>query len=262
MPTQGESSISMLFAGEFSYGEHSITYTATEENLFDIHAFSATANDMFVTINGEQYPLQQKVTEVDGVLNIPVSFAKTLGLSGDAQISQSFESENITSVCRFYMDNPEYKDETWNYEEDNFETFKYLYFWVNSDQVPCVKNDEVYVPLYDLLLEMYDGEFTFFENGLEYLATGENPLGMKKVSAFLDDNFVTVDDKKISFDNKIIEENDIIRVPLSFTTKLGMKTEGISTYYGTSYSFSMENPAYIPPLEDDIEVNHLFYHLF
>ena len=250
--------VSTLFPGEFRFGNHSITYTALEENPFGIQTISAVAGDTFVTINGEQRALTHSVVEVNGILNIPFSFAKELGLDGGAEISHRLWDNDFTSYCHFYMDNPDY------HEEDFFDEYvpEQLYFWVSSDQVPCVENGEVYVPLYDLLQEMFEGEFTFFENGLEYVASGENNLQIEMVSACLGDNYVTVDGEKIGFEHEIITVNDIIRVPMSFTRNLGMENEGITAYYGTTYCFVMDNPSYQPIDDGLLEKNNWFYSLF
>ncbi len=249
--------VSVLFAGEFGFGNHRITYTALGENPFDIQTISASDGDAFVMVNGEQIPLTHCVKEVNGVINIPISFAKELGLSGRAQISQNLMSEGVMSHCSFSMDNPDYQE-----EYDDISMFEQLYFWVSSDQVPCVENGEVYIPLYDLLETMFDGEFTFAENGLEYIANGDNPVQIQKVSATVGDHFVTVDGEKVSFENEVITVNDIIRVPISFTKELGIQLDGISSYMGTSYRLSMDNPSYQPSEQEAYKNKHWFYSLF
>ena len=123
--------------------------------------------------------------------------------------------------------------------------YPYIDLWVYSDRLPHLENGEVCVPLYDFLIELYDGEFSFTENGMEYAATGENEMGITKVSVTVGDKFVMVDDKRIELENQVVRINDVIRVPIGFVEALGFGTDWISVYNNeTTYSFSMPNPKY------------------
>lgn len=229
--------LSGLYDGEFSYGYKSLTYTATTENEFGIKTVSVRDGDRFVTVDGVKFDVEAPVKEVNGILNIPISFADTCGYDGYVQTTYYTDGNAYTSY--FFKQ----KEESETIEEV-YEDF-YLDVWVFSDRLPHIENGEVCVPVYDLLLGMYDGEFSFTENGLEYVANGENDYGIKKVTVTVGDSFVTVDDKKIDLENKVVSVDDVIRIPIAFTEALGFTIDSIWVYdYGTSYSFSMLNPKY------------------
>lgn len=230
--------LSGLYTGEFTYGYKSLTYTATTENEFGIKTVSVRDGDRFVTVDGVKFDVEAPVKEVNGILNIPISFADTCGYDGYVQTTYYTDGNAYTSY--FFKQ----KEESETIEEV-YEDF-YLDVWVFSDRLPHIENGEVCVPVYDLLLGMYDGEFSFTENGLEYVANGENDYGIKKVTVAVGDSFVTVDDKKIELENKVVSVDDVIRVPIAFTEALGFTTNSIWVYdYGTSYSFSMLNTKYL-----------------
>ncbi len=253
--------VQLLFPGEFTFEENSLTYTALEENKFDIQTIKVSDGDLFVTIDGVERPLEAAAKEVEGVLNIPVSFTKELGIDeGYIQVRYN-AGGRIHTTYSFNMPNPDYVEPNYN----DYVPYM-LYVWVNSDRVPYVENGEVYVPAYDLFEGMFKGEFSFKENGMEYVATRENSYGIEKVSIYVGDNFVTVDDQKIEFDNKVVTVDDIIRVPISFIEKLGMTVTSIKSYdSSTTYQFEMENPNYV---EKEINnestelYNNWFYKLF
>ncbi len=253
--------VQALFPGEFTFEENSLTYTASEENIFNIQTIKVSDGDFFVYINGVERPLEEAAIMVDGILNIPFTFIKELGMnSGYANVRYNINGQSQT-VYNLTMANPKYDD-----SKNTPSIPKMLRVYISSDRVPYVENGEVYVPAYDFLEHMFGGEFTFHENGMEYVAKGENNYGIEKVSMFIGDNFVTVDDKKIELNNKVVSVDDVIRVPISFTEKLGMTVSHIGVYpLGTSYSFEMENPNYVEaeePTEEPIKEPSIYDNWF
>ena len=217
-----------------------LIFEAAEENVFGIKTVSAKSGDNFIVVNGEQHQLEKEVKEIDGIIKIPVSYAKDLGLSGEIVMSKDLDGTYLETSYDFYMPNPNYKSE---FDEEYIPETLYIGF--GSDQVPYMENGELFVPAYDLFQAMYEGEWTFFDNGMKYVATEENDIKINTLSAYVGDNFVTVDDKKVEFENKVINVDDIIRVPMSFTEKLGMESTNVSVRNDrTNYSFSMDNPSY------------------
>jgi len=75
--------IRSLYTGEFSFDTGYLEYRVSEgyKNEFEIEVFSARTGDSFVTVNGKQIELEAPVVEIDNVIQIPVSFAKELGLN-------------------------------------------------------------------------------------------------------------------------------------------------------------------------------------
>lgn len=224
--------------GEFEYGYKSLKYTATNENTDGIKTLLVKDGDSFVTVNGEKIAIEKPAVEVDGVLNIPVSFVRTYGYSAEIRSNFSVSADGYAhTTYSFTKENPLYVEVP--YEAP------YLYVDIVSDQMPYVDDGKVFVPLYDLLYGMYEGEFSFTENGMEYVATEDNDYGIKKVSVAVGDDFVVVDDEKVGIENKVVRVNDIIRVPLAFTEALGFETEDINIYGSeTWFSFSIPNPNY------------------
>lgn len=267
-----KSFIEVLFGGEAVKGENDFRYTATEENIFDIDTFYVKAGDDFALINGEKKSLGGVAEMVDGNLNIPMGFAAELGMNCSVNTNYSLNSGEtegtINSRFHFEMENPEFDP-----LEDKNEYYGYipltLHCWVTSDQVPHRENGEIYVPLYDLLLSMTSGNFTYGEEAdMEFVAARSNDYGIKTVKANIGDNYVTVNDEKIEFTNNIVEVNEIIRVPIEFTKKLGFKTNSISSSNSHSwYSFEKDNPKYLEKKqeeagEDENIYNNWFYQLF
>lgn len=228
--------INGLGKGEFEFGYKALNFNATTKNADGIKTFAVKDGDRFVTVNGERINIEAPAAEVDGVLNIPASFAGTLGYDGYINNYISLDNKSSHTSYSFNKENPLYSEKL---------VSPVLWVYVYSDRLPHMENGELFVPLYDLLIEMYDGEFAFTENGMEYTATSENDYGITKVSVSVGDNFVTVDDEKIEFGNTVVREDGIIRVPISFTEALGFEIDWITVdNSGTTYTFTMPNPKY------------------
>lgn len=132
-------------------------------------------------------------------------------------------------------------------EDDEFNDFPEAYFMesVYSDQMPYVDSGEVFMPVYDLLGTMYDGEFTITADSLRYTATGENKYGIGEVFAKVGENSVMVDGEAITFEKPVVNEFDIFRVPMEFVKKLGFEMENIwIDNDGTYFTISMPNPEF------------------
>ena len=226
--------------GEFKYGIKTLRYTAKTDNYDGIKTFFVRDGDPFVIVNDEKIAIEAPAMDVNGVLNIPVSFVHEYGYSAEINSDFSVGGEGYAHTLYYFeKPNPMYVER----EDEN----PYLFVSIVSDQLPHIENGEVCVPLYDFLYEMYDGEFSFTPNGMEYVATSENEYGITKVSVTIGDNFVMVDDKKVEFENKVVRVNDIIRVPLEFVKNMGFSIDWIyldNNNTATFYDFSMPNPNY------------------
>lgn len=247
------------YSGEFTFPENGLVFTTDTENVLGIKDFSAYIGDAFVTINGEQKPLDGYVEVYEGIMQIPVSFADESGFS--SHISMHY-TRGLFQGYSLYLEieNPEYEGNVDNY----YHTYipETLNYYVNSDRVPHMQDGVMYMPVYDFLKELFEGEFTFYENGFEYVASGENDFGISKVTVYTGDNFVTADDEKIELEGSVISVDDVMRVPVSFANSLGLTTENISVYYGTTYTFSKPNPDYTGnPYGDDPTYNNWWYSL-
>lgn len=258
MPVEGF--FAEIIGGEGVGDDNSLTVTSTEENVFDINTVTVTNGDSTIVINGENRQLSNPARLVDGVMRIPLTFAMDLGLEGRVR-GDWYEDNVMYWSYSFDMINPEYEEKY----ESNYEP-KNLGIFFGSDQIPYMENGELYVPAYELFTQMYSGEWTFSENGMEYTTSEENSIKIKKMSAYVGDNFVTVDDKKVEFENKIINVDGVIRVPISFTEKLGMEMISVTCEYDRAYyRFVMPNPSYVEPVENPEEgeeenwLTELFY---
>lgn len=224
--------VSQMYEGEFAFGYKSLVYTAKNINVHGIETLSVRDGDSFVTVNGNKISIEAPAREINGVLNIPISFAAAYGYSGTARTTH-FTYSGVRTEFYFSQKNP-------LYDWDEEETYRTL--WVSSDRLPHIENGEVCVPMYDLLLEMYDGAFSFTENGMEYTAAQTNEYGITTISVTVGDNFVTVDGEKVELENKVVRVDDVIRVPMEFAEKLGFESDGISVYGGGStYWFVMSD---------------------
>ncbi len=224
--------VGALYNGQFEFGTNSITYSADGENDFGIQAISAKTGDKFVTVNGEARSLDAPVEEKEGVIYIPIAFADSLGLEYGFDVHYSQVSGSSTWF-NFNRKNPDYNGEEYY---DFYEPFSY--YFVESDQLPHMSEDTIYIPIYDLLIEMYNGEFSFTENGFTYTAKGKNAFDIETVSVYNGDKFVTVDGEKVELSNEVIMVNDILRVPISFVESMGLTVDDINirTYNNhTSY---------------------------
>jgi len=234
-----------LTPGEFSYGDHSLTFTATGENPYALISASAAVGNSFITWNDTELELSGPVLEQDGIMYIPASFPKPLGI-------------NIEATIRFYKYGPEVQYhwfiENPAYTEGASSAYVpyYLYFYISSDQMLYMKDERIYIPAYDLFAELTEGNFTFEENLMTFTATdgGANPLGIQTLSVASGDDFVTVNGEQILLDAPAEEINQVLRIPVSFAEYFGFDIDSIRAYGDSShFTFSMKNPGY--QQEDD-----------
>ena len=150
-------------------------------------------------------------------------------------------------------------------KDDEYTEYEYnppvFYYYICSDQLPYIENGKLYMPVFDLCREMFNGEVTFCENGFTYTADSDNEFGIKSISVYEGDDFITADGKKIPLYGKVININNILRVPASLAEQLGMRIDNVQIYNKeTYYDLSMDNPNYVNNVEDT-EINW-FYDLF
>lgn len=239
--------------GEITFPDGQITYKTESENVHGISEFNARIGDAFVTINGEQKPLSAKVEVENGVMYMPVDFARIFGLSPEIS-TRYYDSGGINTSYWFRMPNPEYSDKSQNYYSPT------INYYVYSDRVPHIADGELYMPAYDFVGELFKGAYTFTDSGFEYTASGKNNFNISKISVNTGDNFVMVDDKKIELDAPVVSVDDVIRIPISFAEEIGLELSNISTnYYRTSYGFTAPNPDYENNSGDR---NNWFYNMF
>lgn len=230
------------FDGEFTFAAHELTYTATGENVFGINTFHAKTGDSFITINGEQVMLDAPIYEDEVDMQIPLSFLEGMGFEVNAH-TYYYTDGTADTTFNLTMENPEYQDDFYDDYEYIPET---LYYSVITDNLPYVKNDELYIPAYDLLNEVFIGEYEKTENGFTFTVTEENAQGVEKISVLSDDKFISVDDQKLELVSPAATVNDAVYIPVGFAEQLGLTITDISANsYTTIYNFKMPNPDYV-----------------
>lgn len=75
---------------------------------------------------------------------------------------------------------------------------------------------------------MFKGEFKFLGNGFEYAASGENNFGIESITVYDGDEFITVDGEKVPLSGKVVNVDNILRVPSSVTEQFGLEVLSIS----------------------------------
>ena len=239
-----------LFDGEFLFGPGTLIYTANSENVFGIKTITARKGDSYLVVNEQQKPLDKAVEEKDGVLYIPVSFAKSIGLNATVNASYR-EGEGSRSNYRFHMPNPDYISPEYD-RDDYIYMMKKLYYNIGSDRVPHMENGTVYIPAFDFINEIIDGEYTFKEGGFDCKSSKTNVLGIESVSVNSGDKFITVNGEKREISNEVINIDNVLRLPISVISDFGMELTDININYGiTSYHIEMENPLYTAEEETD-----------
>ena len=239
-----------LFDGEFLFGPGTLIYTANSENVFGIKTITARKGDSYLVVNEQQKPLDKAVEEKDGVLYIPVSFAKSIGLNATVNASYR-EGEGSRSNYRFHMPNPDYISPEYD-RDDYIYMMKKLYYNIGSDRVPHMENGTVYIPAFDFINEIIEGEYTFKEGGFDYKASETNVLGIENISVNAGDKFITVNGEKREISNEVINIDNVLRLPISVISDFGMELTDININYGiTSYHIEMENPLYTAEEETD-----------
>ena len=220
---------------------------------------TAVITDTAVTIDGAETKGTALITE-DGKLYCTELLLYPMNIS---YISADYNINTNKFSLSFTVE-PEYEEP--DYIEDDYEFISpTIYCYVYSQQLPYMANDEIYLPICDLLASMFEGEFTFNGDYVEYNASGENVYGISKVSVNVGDKFVTIDGKKTELTNEIINVSNVIRVPLSFTKQLGFTLNGIHIGSGYSdYYLEMANPEYIKEAvsEETINEGNWFENLF
>ena len=162
--------------------------------------------------------------------------------------------------------NPDYDEEdNYVYQPDIY------YYYVQSDRAPYINNQMLYIPVYDMLTELYDneGDFVFGDDWMEFIVPENNKtkIQMTKISVKAGDSFVTVDDKEISLSDPVVQIDDVLRVPVSFVNEIGLELGYVNFYStgGTSFSLKLNNPDYVmSEYELDMQIfeNNWFYKLF
>lgn len=233
-----------LFDGEFLFGPDTLIYTANSENVFGIKTITARKGDSYLVVNEQKKTLDKAVEEKDGVLYIPVSFAKSIGLTTTVNVSYRDDTSNQTSY-RFQMPNPEYISEEEN--SDYIHMMEKLFYNISSDRVPHMENGTVYIPAFDFIDEIIDGEYTFREGGFDYKTDKTNVFDIQSVSVNAGDKFITVNGEKREISNEVINIDNVLRLPISVISDFGMDVTDIYVGdTGTEYYFMMENPEYKP----------------
>ena len=240
--------------GEFTFPDGQLTYKTKNENVHGIREFNARIGDAFVTVNGEKKPLSAPIEVENGVMYMPVDFAPSIGMTVYEVTTHYYGGVGIVTSYWFEMPNPDYE------ERNSYNVYgpKTMYF-VNSDRMPYKADGELYMPAYDFVGELFEGEYTFTDSGFEYTASGENDFNISKISVNTGDTFVTVDDKQIELDAPVVSVDDVIRIPVSFAEDLELDVWSVSVNYGTTYTFEHTNLDYEYPLDNR---NNWFYNMF
>jgi len=250
-----------IMPGEYTFTENSITKRSTETGDLGYTEFSALTNDNYITVNGEKMDISSPVINTGGIIQIPLSAIENLGFT--TELSTNYTNNGYTTQLRLGISNPKYIKTMF---DENTYVSEHFYFYVNSDKPPYIENDVVYMPVYEFLQELYDGEFKFDTDYMEYTANGKgsNPLGISKVSVRVGDSFVTVDEKQIPIAAPIINVNDVIRMPMTFAETLGMEITNVSIsgFGGASYNMVADNPEYVPQGFEKLTYNNWFFNLF
>lgn len=156
----------------------------------------------------------------------------------------NFESNSFSFSGNFWV--PQ-EDEA--YIEDTYEYVPSMFHYgFSTDGLPYLNNGEYYMPVYEFVGSLSQGEFTFGEGRIEY-AMYENQLGITFVSACVGDEFVTVDGNIIPLTSPVIEVDGIIRVPQSLAQSMGINISftcrgNAGGYCITDYYMNVKNPNY------------------
>lgn len=241
-----------LFDGEFLFGQGALVYSAEAENVFGIKTIAARKGYDYLIVNEKEIPLEAAVEEKNGVLYIPVSFAKSIGLNATVDASYR-EGEGSWSDYNFSMPNPEYISSDFEEASDDYEFVdKKLFYIIDSDRVPHMENGTVYIPAFDFINEIIEGEYTFKEGGFDYKASETNVLGIENISVNAGDKFISVNGEKREISNEVINIDNVLRLPISVISDFGMDLTGIHINNGfTRYYIEMDNPLYIAEEETD-----------
>lgn len=228
-----------LFDGEFLFSSGALVYSAKSENVFNIKTIATRKGYKYVLVNEKEMPIEAAVEEIGGVLYIPISFAKSIGLTASVDAGYR-DGEGSWSDYSFYMPNPNYVP-----EEDDLNSLEDLYYFIDSDRVPYMENGTVYIPAFDFINEIIDGEHTFKEGGFDYKASKNNVFGIESASVNAGDKFITVNGEKREISNEVINVDNVLRLPISIISDFGMKLTDINISNGfTRYYIEMENPEY------------------
>jgi len=249
-----------LYDGQFSFDNGLMTYTADKANDLGIYTMSVKDGDRFVSVNGEQKEISVPVENVGGVLNIPMNFATQLGLTADTYMYTTYDT--VVVHYDFSMKNPDYQEPQIEDEpEEDISTR--LWYWVSTDTVPYVEDGVVYMPVYEFVETLFIGEFKFAEGYIEYSTAKENEFGITTISAKEGDGFVTVDGKMIAIDGTVKNVDGILRIPVSFSEKIGLRLIDASyAPYGTSYHFEKTDSAETNLFEYSPVIDHWFTNIF
>ena len=254
--------VSTLFAGQFTFGDNTVLYTADGENDFGINTISVKAGDSFVYVNGEAKALSAPAENVNGVISIPVSFAQILCFDAPRILTNYWDDIGAVTNFEFSIPNPNYDNN--DYQGEYMRTLSYF---VGFDKFPYIEDGEMYVPFYDLINELVKGEFTFTENTAMCEVKNDNIFNIRSVSVKSGDKFAVVNGEEKELSRSVVNYNDILCISIEDAEKLfGIKADSVSvgSHYA-SYYFTKENPNYkaadgIPDLSS--LMNNWFLKLF
>ena len=224
------------FVGDFNVTENTLDFLATEKNALEIEGFGLCNGDDKVFINGEAIPIDANILKHEGELYIPASFFDKYGIY--CNLTTNYDGSGNARTR--YWGNYQRVYDDYTYEPEAF------YYYAMSDLLPYRTENEVYIPVRYLLDELAGGVITPLDGGFEFKASKRNDLEIKSVKGFVGDNFLYINDEKISFEGNIINESDRIQVPLSFLKAYGFENINVEINgdYGVTYSFRMDNPDY------------------
>ena len=131
---------------------------------------------------------------------------------------------------------PEYEETT--YAEEVLSP----YFWVEYEELPVVKDNVVYIPLYPLLGEFNVGTEEISISGGEITVQSDNSYIFSSLKLYENSVLAEKDGEKILIDNPVINIDGNYWVGTDYAQKvLSSELEDVYfSYYGTSYSFNRE----------------------
>lgn len=223
------------FAPQYSEG----VLTLTNE---DGHIITVKGN--VIAMNGDEWNMEKpQMTEKDGIIYLTEDVLGLLYIDPYA----NYDTVSKAFTYSFWHD----QSITYPYVETSFDEDTepyippYLYEYVSSDQVPYVEDGEAFIPVYDLLKNMYAGDFVITADSLRYTATGKNRYDIGEVFVKVGENSIMVDNEYITFEKPVVNVANIFRAPLEFVENIGFTVEDIYMFDDhTQYELSMPNPEF------------------
>lgn len=223
-------------------GDDGLTLELTKNARGDITAYAESIHfdfnlyDLVTLLELDTEGLERERADFNITLK---ATSEMSGHNKTAVVMPEITEENSEFIYDGYEEDYE-NDEDYEYEEDI--VLPYIWEEVYSDQVPYVDDGEIFMPVYDLLSSMYEGDFVITSDSLRYTASGENEYNIGQVFVKVGENSVMVDDEIITLNKPVVNEFDIFRVPMEFVEKLGFELDNIWISNGdTYYSLSKKN---------------------